>query len=40
MRYDFLDFSTVEARRRDCEREVRLNRRLAGGIYLGMVAHR
>lgn len=38
VRYPFLDFSTVEARQRDCEREVRLNRRLAGGIYLGMVA--
>jgi aminoglycoside phosphotransferase family enzyme len=38
VRYDFLDFSTVAARRRDCEEEVRLNRRLAAGVYLGMVA--
>jgi len=32
----FLDFRTVEARRRDCEDEVRLNRRLAPGVYLGV----
>ncbi|HMF42838.1 MAG TPA: AAA family ATPase [Polyangia bacterium] len=32
----FLDFRTVEARRRACEDEVRLNRRLAPGIYLGV----
>jgi aminoglycoside phosphotransferase family enzyme len=30
----FLDFSTVEARRRACEEELRLNRRLAEAIYL------
>ncbi len=40
VRYEFLDFSTLEARRRDCEREVRLNRRLAEDIYLGTVALR
>lgn len=40
VRYDFLDFSTIEARHRDCEREVRLNRRLAGDVYLGTVALR
>ncbi len=34
VRYEFLDFSTVEARRRDCEEEVRLNRRLAPSVYL------
>jgi aminoglycoside phosphotransferase family enzyme len=34
VRYDFLDFSTCEARRRDCEAEIRLNRRLAAGVYL------
>ena len=28
VRYDSLDFSTPELRRRDCEAEVRLNRRL------------
>lgn len=33
----FLDFSTIEKRRHDCEEEVRLNRRLAGDIYLGVV---
>ncbi len=37
VRYAFLDFSTVEARRRDCEQEVRLNRRFAGDAYLGTV---
>lgn len=37
VRYDFLDFSTLEARHKDCEREVSLNRRLAGHIYLGTV---
>jgi uncharacterized protein len=35
--YDYLDFSTPEARRRNCEEEVRLNRPLAGGVYLGVV---
>ena len=38
MRRAFLDFSTPAARRRDCEAEVRLNRRLAPGIYLDVVA--
>lgn len=37
LRYDFLDFSTVEARRQNCQAEVRLNRRLSRGIYLGTV---
>ncbi|HSL82704.1 MAG TPA: hypothetical protein VLF66_07995 [Thermoanaerobaculia bacterium] len=37
VRYDYLDFSTVEARRRDGVREVALNRRLAAGVYLGIV---
>jgi aminoglycoside phosphotransferase family enzyme/predicted kinase len=32
----FLDFRSVEARRRDCEEEVRLNRRLAPDVYLGV----
>jgi aminoglycoside phosphotransferase family enzyme/predicted kinase len=32
----FLDFTTLEGRRRACEDEVRLNRRLAPGIYLGV----
>jgi len=36
-RYDYLDFSTVEARKADCELEVELNRRLAPDVYLGVV---
>ncbi|MDJ0945311.1 MAG: hypothetical protein QNJ30_17725 [Kiloniellales bacterium] len=35
VRYDFLDFSSIEARRLDCQEEVRLNRRLAPDVYLG-----
>jgi len=38
VRYEFLDFSTLEARRIDCLEEVRLNRRLARDIYLDVVA--
>lgn len=37
VRWEFLDFSTIEARRRDCEVEVRLNRCLAADVYLGVV---
>lgn len=37
VRYAYLDFSTVEARRRDCDEEVRLNRRLAADVYLGVI---
>lgn len=33
----FLDFSTSEKRRRACEAEVRLNRRLAPDVYRGVV---
>ncbi|QJW98834.1 bifunctional aminoglycoside phosphotransferase/ATP-binding protein [Frigoriglobus tundricola] len=33
----FLDFSTLERRKRFCEEEVRLNRRLAPTVYLGVV---
>lgn len=33
----FLDFTTLERRRQDCDDEVRLNRRLAPGVYLGVV---
>jgi aminoglycoside phosphotransferase family enzyme/predicted kinase len=33
----FLDFSTLEQRRHFCEEEVRLNRRLAPDVYLGVV---
>jgi aminoglycoside phosphotransferase family enzyme len=38
VRSEYLDFSTPEARRRDCEREVQLNRRLAPDVYQGVVA--
>lgn len=37
VRHAFLDFSTLEARRRDCEAELRLNRRLAPDVYLEVV---
>ena len=37
VRFDFLDFSTPTARHRACEEEVRLNRRLAPGVYLGVL---
>jgi len=33
----FLDYGTLELRRRMCEEEVRLNRRLCDGVYLGVV---
>ncbi|MGB5832793.1 MAG: AAA family ATPase [Thiohalocapsa sp.] len=33
----FLDFSTLERRRFFCEEEIRLNRRLARSLYLGVV---
>lgn len=36
--YDFLDFGTVERRLFDCHEEVRLNRRLAPDVYLGVIA--
>src|SRR5215471_6281135 len=38
VRLAFLDFSTLERRRWACEEEVRLNRRLAPDVYLGVVA--
>jgi aminoglycoside phosphotransferase family enzyme len=37
VRTAYLNFSTVDARRRNCEREVRLNRRLARDVYQGVV---
>lgn len=37
VRFDFVDFSTLAARRADCEEELRLNRRLAGALYLDVV---
>jgi aminoglycoside phosphotransferase family enzyme len=38
VRTKYLDFSTMEARWRNCQEEVRLNRRLSTGVYLGVVA--
>ncbi|HJV51247.1 MAG TPA: AAA family ATPase [Noviherbaspirillum sp.] len=38
LRFDFLDFSTLEARQFYCQEEVRLNRRLAPSLYLGVLA--
>ena len=35
--FGFLDFSTIELRKRACEAEVTLNPRLAPGIYFGIV---
>jgi hypothetical protein len=37
VRFPFLDFSTLAARERFCREEVRLNRRLAPDVYLGVV---
>jgi aminoglycoside phosphotransferase family enzyme/predicted kinase len=34
---DFVDFTTLAARRADCEEEWRLNRTLAPGLYLGVI---
>ncbi|PWE18945.1 hypothetical protein DDZ18_03235 [Marinicauda salina] len=38
VKYPFLDFSTLVAREADCRDEVRLNRRLAPDVYLGVRA--
>ncbi|NEX62336.1 bifunctional aminoglycoside phosphotransferase/ATP-binding protein [Noviherbaspirillum galbum] len=38
VRYDFVDFSTLEGRRFFCQEEVRLNKRLAPRLYLDVVA--
>src|SRR6266567_4463140 len=35
--FGFLNFSTIDRRRFYCNEEVRLNRRLSPGIYLGVV---
>ena len=37
VRFDFLDFSTPQLRRAACDEEVRLNRRLAPHVYLGVI---
>jgi len=36
VKLDFLDFSTLALRRHFCEEELRLNRRFAPGLYLGL----
>lgn len=36
VKYPFLDFSTLPAREADCHDEIRLNRRLAPQVYLGV----
>lgn len=38
VKFDFLDFSTLDARERACRDELRLNRRLAHDAYLDVVA--
>jgi aminoglycoside phosphotransferase family enzyme/predicted kinase len=38
LRFPFLDYSSLEKRKHFCEEEVRLNSRLAPGIYLGVEA--
>jgi aminoglycoside phosphotransferase family enzyme/predicted kinase len=40
LRLPFVDFSTPEARRAACEEEVRVNRRLAPDVYLGVAPTR
>jgi aminoglycoside phosphotransferase family enzyme/predicted kinase len=35
--YGFVEHTALESRRRSCEDEVRLNRRLTDGVYLGVV---
>jgi hypothetical protein len=35
--YGFVDYTTLDRRRRCCDEEVRLNRRLAPDVYLGVV---
>ncbi len=37
IRYSFLDFSTLEKRKKYCIREIELNKRLTNGIYLDVV---
>ncbi len=37
VQFSYLDFSTLERRRKICEREVKINRRTAPDIYLGVI---
>jgi len=36
VRFDYVDFSTIELRRAACEAELRANRRTAPTLYLGV----
>lgn len=36
--FGFLDFTTLEARERDCQAEIEVNRELAPGVYRGVAA--
>ncbi|NQU71490.1 MAG: hypothetical protein HQ514_13130, partial [Rhodospirillales bacterium] len=38
VRFDYLDYSTLELRHRYCDAEVAINRRTAPGIYDGVAA--
>ncbi len=38
VRFDYLDFSTMDRRKAMCETEVRLNRRTAPSVYRGVIA--
>ncbi|MBA1145735.1 hypothetical protein H0Z60_01560 [Ectothiorhodospiraceae bacterium WFHF3C12] len=40
LHYSYLDFRSADARRLNCEREVRLNRRFTTGVYQGVAAVR
>jgi aminoglycoside phosphotransferase family enzyme/predicted kinase len=35
VRYDYLDYSTIDLRKATCQREVEINRKTAPGLYLG-----
>ena len=37
VRFPFMDFSTLDKRRRACERELAVNKADAPGLYLGVV---
>jgi len=37
VRFDYVDFSSIELRRAACDAEVRLNRRTAPSLYLGVL---
>lgn len=37
IKYSFLDFSTLDLRKHFCEREIKLNKRFADGIYLDVL---